>query len=92
MRAAVEEPHGQAVLAKITGARKGVLFDGWLDDRFARMLLEATERREQIKTRRGSIRAVQTPAFAAVRGEGDLPPRRARRRPEQHLARSMATV
>ena len=74
----VEEQHGQAVLANITGARKGLLFDGWLDDRFARMLLEATERMEQIKTRRGSIRAVQTSSFAAVRGQGDLPPRRAR--------------
>ena len=74
----VEERHAHAVLANITGARKGVLFDGWLDDRFARILLEAAEHREQIKTRRGSIRAVQTPSFAAWRGEGDLPPRRAR--------------
>ena len=72
----LEERDGHAVLASITGARKGVLFDGWLDDRFARMLLEGIERQEQIKTRRGSIRAIQTGAFAAVRGDGDLPPRR----------------
>ena len=71
----VEEHHGHAVLAHVTGAKKGLLFDGLVDDRFARMLLEAAERREQIKTRRGSIRAVQTPAFPAVRGDGDLPPR-----------------
>ena len=72
----LEERDANAILASITGARKGVLFDGWLDDRFAGMLLEAIERQEQIKTRRGSIRALQTGAFAAVRGEGELPPRR----------------
>ena len=68
-------PEGPAVLAHITGARKGVLFDGWLDDRFGRMLLEALEREEQIRTRRGSVRAIRTGAFTALRGEGDLPVR-----------------
>ena len=67
-------PH--AVLANITGARKGVLFDAWVDDRFARTLLEAIEGSEQIRTRTGSIRASRTSRFAEVRGEGDLPPRR----------------
>jgi len=67
---ALEEraPHG--VLATLTGARKGLLFDGWLDDRFARMLLEAVERQELIATRRGSVRALRTGQFAALRGEG----------------------
>ena len=73
----IEERHGAGVLARITGARKGILFDGWRDDRFARMLLEAIERQEQVKTRRASIRAIQTGAFEAARGEGDLPSRRA---------------
>jgi maltose alpha-D-glucosyltransferase/alpha-amylase len=67
-------PH--AVLATITGARKGVLFDAWLDDRFARVLLEALERQDHVKTRRGSIQALQTDNFPTARGQGDLVPRR----------------
>ena len=59
-------PH--AVLATITGARKGVLFDAWLDDRFARTLLDALEREEHTATKRGSIRAKKTAAFAGRRG------------------------
>ena len=62
----LEERSPHAVLATITGARKGVLFDAWLDDRFARMLLEAIGRQEQIKTKRGAIQAVQTATFAAA--------------------------
>jgi maltose alpha-D-glucosyltransferase / alpha-amylase len=61
------EPPAQGVLAGITGARKGVLFDGWLDDGFDRTLLEALDHEETIKTRRGTMRALQTQAFAPVR-------------------------
>jgi maltose alpha-D-glucosyltransferase / alpha-amylase len=70
---AVEERWPHAVLARVTGARKGVLFDAWLDDRFARALLEAVEREEETRTRRGGIHAMQTRAFGDVRGgNGDL--------------------
>jgi maltose alpha-D-glucosyltransferase/alpha-amylase len=62
-------PHG--ILATVTGARKGVVFDAWLDDRFALTLLEAVAHQEQAKTRRGAIRATQTAAFAALRGPDD---------------------
>jgi maltose alpha-D-glucosyltransferase/alpha-amylase len=72
---ALEERAPHAVLATLTGARKGLLFDGWLDDHFARMLLEAIERQELIATRRGSIRALRTGQFAAVRGKGTGEPR-----------------
>ncbi|CAN5698432.1 maltose alpha-D-glucosyltransferase [soil metagenome] len=72
----LQERAGPAILATITGARKGLLFDAWLDDRFARTLLEALETQEQVKTRMGQVRAMQTSAFAAVRGEGELAPRR----------------
>jgi maltose alpha-D-glucosyltransferase/alpha-amylase len=65
----LEERAPHAVLATLTGARKGLLFDGWLDDRFARMLLEAIERQELIATRRGSVRALRTDLFAALRGD-----------------------
>ena len=59
-------PH--AILATITGARKGVLFDAWLDDRYGRTLLDALEREEQMSTKRGTIRAFKTQAFAGRRG------------------------
>ncbi|HJR57966.1 MAG TPA: maltose alpha-D-glucosyltransferase [Vicinamibacterales bacterium] len=72
----LQERAGPAILANITGARKGVLFDAWLDDRFARTMLEAIEKQEQIRTRAGAVRALQTTGFAAARGSDDLPPRR----------------
>ena len=68
---AIEERSPQAVLANVTGARKGILYDGWLDDRFARTLLEALERGEQTATRRGSVRAVTTAAFVEAAGGSD---------------------
>src|SRR5690606_26569849 len=43
---------------------------------FARTLLEAIERNEQVRTRLGSIRATGSPALPAHRGVEDLPPRR----------------
>jgi len=60
-----ESPH--VVLANVTGARKGVLFDAWLDDAYARTVLDALDREEQIATKRGTIRAVQSRSFAALR-------------------------
>jgi maltose alpha-D-glucosyltransferase / alpha-amylase len=64
-------PH--AVLANITGARKGILFDAWLDDQFARTVLEALETEAPIEMRRGTARAVQGREFRALRGDaGDL--------------------
>jgi maltose alpha-D-glucosyltransferase / alpha-amylase len=68
----VEERFPHAVLARITGARKGVLFDAWLDDRFARTLFESLEQKEEMRTRRGGVVGVQTDAFAALRGTGEL--------------------
>ena len=68
----VEEKHGNAVLARVTGARKGILFDGWLDDRFGRTLLEAIQTQEETRTRRGMIHALQTSVFAANRGTEEL--------------------
>jgi maltose alpha-D-glucosyltransferase/alpha-amylase len=64
----VEERAPYAVLANITGARKGLLFDGWLDDRFAKSLLEALEAEEQTVTKRGTIRGLRTDAFADLIG------------------------
>jgi maltose alpha-D-glucosyltransferase/alpha-amylase len=60
-----QSPH--AILANVTGARKGVLFDAWLDDLYARTILDALDRHEQMATKRGTIRAVQSRSFAQLR-------------------------
>ncbi|MCA1561606.1 MAG: maltose alpha-D-glucosyltransferase [Acidobacteria bacterium] len=62
----IEERAPHAILATVTGARKGLLFDAWLDDRFARTLLEAFEREESIATRRGQVRAQPTSVFSRL--------------------------
>ncbi len=68
---ALEERAPHAILATVTGARKGLLFDGTLDDHVARTLLEAIERQEQIRTKRAGMRAVRTSAYDTARGPGD---------------------
>jgi len=60
-----QSPH--AILANVTGARKGVLFDAWLDDTYARTILEVLDRKEQMATKRGAIRAVQSRSFGQLR-------------------------
>ncbi|HEX6976360.1 MAG TPA: putative maltokinase, partial [Vicinamibacterales bacterium] len=64
----VAEHHPHAVLANITGARKGLLFDAWLDDRFGRTMLDAIARQERVNTRRGVISTLQTAQFDTLRG------------------------
>ena len=59
------------MLATVTGARKGVIFDASLDDRFATTLLECLGTQEHAKTRRAAVRAIQTAAFAQLRGPDD---------------------
>ena len=64
----------QAVLATVTGARKGVLLDAWHDDRFAELLLNAADARETFVTRRGVLQARQLPVYAQLRRDlGPLP-------------------
>jgi len=66
--------HVHAVIAPISGARKGVLYDPTIDPRFAATLLGAIEDQREIAARGGSvIRALTTSAFAAARGPGDEP-------------------
>jgi maltose alpha-D-glucosyltransferase/alpha-amylase len=63
----------QAILANVTGARKGVLFDAWADDRFGRVLLDVLERSDQIRMKRGTVRALPTARLADVRREAQEP-------------------
>jgi maltose alpha-D-glucosyltransferase/alpha-amylase len=68
----VEERSPHAVLARVTGARKGILFDASLEARFGQVLLEAIERHEEITLRRGRMRALRTSTFPTYRGSGEL--------------------
>jgi maltose alpha-D-glucosyltransferase/alpha-amylase len=66
--AGLEERAPHAVLATVTGARKGIVYDAWLDDSFAAILLDGMGQQEQIRTRRGIVRAAQTTAYPQLRG------------------------
>ena len=63
-------PH--AVLSRVTGARKGILFDASLDTRFAETILEAMDRQEETTMKRGRMRTQQTSLYAGFRGQGPL--------------------
>lgn len=67
----IEERMPHAVLAHITGARRGILFDGAMDNAFARALLDELDRQGQTPSRHGVLRAVQTSAFADLRGSDE---------------------
>ena len=72
----IQQQHGPAVLSRITGARKGILFDGLFDDGLCPLLVDALENGREIAMRRGRIRAVPEPAADASRGEPRTPIRR----------------
>jgi maltose alpha-D-glucosyltransferase/alpha-amylase len=67
-------PH--AVLARVSGARKGLIIDGAGDDDTLRTLLDIFDRQESGRTKRGVVRITRTAAFAQLRGDAALPPRR----------------
>ena len=74
---AVEQHHGAAILARITGARKGLLFDGLFDDGVCRTLLDALQHAGEIGMRHGRVQGVVEPAFQPeVDGSPGLPIRR----------------
>jgi trehalose synthase-fused probable maltokinase len=66
----------QLALARVTGARKGLVIDGSGADGAAQALLETLDVQASFRTKRGTVRARQTPAFGELRGEGSLAPRR----------------
>jgi maltose alpha-D-glucosyltransferase/alpha-amylase len=53
---AIEQQHGNAVVSRVTGARKGILYDGLFDDGTCGMLLEAMQRRAELPMRGGMLR------------------------------------
>jgi maltose alpha-D-glucosyltransferase/alpha-amylase len=68
----IEERYGAGLLARVTGARKGALFDATQDMRFAQTLLDTMDRQEEVALRRGTLRATQTRLYAQQRGTGEL--------------------
>jgi len=55
------EQHPAAVLARISGARKGLLYDGMYDDETCAALLALVEHEGEQQMRRGRIRAMRRP-------------------------------
>jgi maltose alpha-D-glucosyltransferase/alpha-amylase len=55
---ALEQQHGNAVVSRITGARKGVLYDGLFDDGTCSTLLEAMQQEWVVPMKRGVLRGV----------------------------------
>jgi maltose alpha-D-glucosyltransferase/alpha-amylase len=65
-----------AALARITGARKGLVADAGADDEFANTVLQALEQQADVRTKRGTIHPDRTSAFETLRGDGALAPHR----------------
>jgi maltose alpha-D-glucosyltransferase/alpha-amylase len=66
---AVEAQHPQAVLARISGARKGLLFDGLFDDATCQLLLALLEEGREQAMRRGLVHTTNLALSAE-----DVPP------------------
>jgi maltose alpha-D-glucosyltransferase/alpha-amylase len=66
----------QSALARVTGARKGLVIDGAADDPFSEGLLEVLDGRWTVRAKHGVVRARPTPAFGELRGDGPLVPKR----------------
>ena len=65
-----------SAVARVTGARKGLVVDAVSDDRFADAVLAALDHASEIRLKRGLVRVTRTPAYGEVRGPGALPPKR----------------
>ena len=62
----IDQQHGHAVLSRITGARKGLLYDGLFDDGVCNLLLEIMRRSGEIETRHGRIQGSAQPPLDAI--------------------------
>jgi maltose alpha-D-glucosyltransferase / alpha-amylase len=66
----IEERLPHAVLARISGARKGLLFDGWHDERLAGVFLDAVNG-GTLPTRNGALHGARTPILPDVPRSSD---------------------
>jgi trehalose synthase-fused probable maltokinase len=65
----IEREHPQSIVARISGARKGLLYDGMFDDGVCLTLLAAIEEGADRSMRRGALQAVNSALTA-----DDVPP------------------
>ena len=65
-----------AALARVTGARKGLITDAGTDEEFAAAVLQALEQQQDVRTKRAVIHPDRTPVFDVLRGDGTLAPHR----------------
>jgi len=65
---AIEKRDPGAIVARVTGARKGVLIDGGRDERVARALLVLIEKDVTLAMKRGTVQGRSGPAFVELRG------------------------
>jgi maltose alpha-D-glucosyltransferase/alpha-amylase len=72
--ATLEQHHAHAVVARISGARKGVLFDGLYDDGLCRALLHTVEVEQDLLTRHGRVRGASNPDRPWPVADGVLAP------------------
>jgi maltose alpha-D-glucosyltransferase/alpha-amylase len=73
---AIEANHGSSVLARITGARKGILFDGLFDDGLCTLLVGLAEEGREVSMRHGRIQSTSEPAATEASQEARTPIRR----------------
>jgi maltose alpha-D-glucosyltransferase/alpha-amylase len=74
---AVEQQHGAAIVARISGARKGLLFDGLHDDGLCQTLLGTLQQAGGIPMKHGRVQGTVEAAFQPdVDGSPDIPIRR----------------
>jgi maltose alpha-D-glucosyltransferase / alpha-amylase len=70
----IVQQHGNALVARITGARKGLLYDGLFDDGLCADLLELMRQRRDIQMRYGRIVGTAQPALEPTATDGSLAP------------------
>jgi maltose alpha-D-glucosyltransferase/alpha-amylase len=58
----------QAVIARLTGARKGIVIDAGTSRAAGQALIEAFDQEQTVRTKRGVARARRTPQYDEVRG------------------------
>ncbi len=84
---AISQASPHIAIARVTGARKGLIVDAAGDDGFGAAILDAIDRGTEVRTRRGIVRVHHTPAYSKLRGRG-VPA--ARRMPAEQSNTSIA--
>ncbi|HSL24305.1 MAG TPA: maltose alpha-D-glucosyltransferase [Vicinamibacterales bacterium] len=69
---AIERQHARAVLARITGARKGIVHDASVDGEAGGVLLQAIAGGESYTLRHGVLRGIPAKACASLQGSDSL--------------------